>query len=56
MGSLPSEDMSVKDSVRSVEWKFDVKQPDSARENTTSPNVKELSEQSSEVKKVKEEE
>ena len=24
MGSLPSEDMSVKDSVRSVEWKFDV--------------------------------
>lgn len=25
MGSLPSEDISVKDSVRSVEWKFDVK-------------------------------
>ena len=24
MGSLPSEDISVKDSVRSVEWKFDV--------------------------------
>ena len=27
MGSLPSEDMSVKDSVRSVEWKFDVTDP-----------------------------
>lgn len=26
MGSLPSEDLSVKDSVRSVDWKFDVKQ------------------------------
>lgn len=26
MGSLPSEDQSVKDSVRSVEWKFDVRQ------------------------------
>ena len=57
MGSLPSEDMSVKDSVRSVEWKFDIKQQDSARDNT-SPNdkqSKELSEVSSEVKKAKEE-
>ena len=57
IGSLPSEDMSVKDSVRSVEWKFDIKKQDSARDNT-SPNdkqSKEISEVSSEVKKAKEE-
>ena len=44
MGSLPSEDISVKDSVKSVEWKFDVKQQDSARDTT--PKAKELSESS----------
>ena len=47
MGSLPSEDISVKDSVRSVEWKFDVKQPDSAREDATTPkDGKQLSDSS----------
>ena len=30
MGSLPSDDISVRDSVRSVDWKFDGRQ-DSAR-------------------------
>lgn len=33
MGSLPSEDLSVKDSVRSVEWKFDVKQGGSDKDD-----------------------
>jgi len=33
MGSLPSEDLSVKDSVRSVDWKFDVKQGSLDKDN-----------------------
>ena len=37
MGSLPSDDISVKDSVRSVDWKFDVRQ-DSAR-SAADPSV-----------------
>ena len=31
MGSLPSDDMTVQDSVVSVDWKFDVLNADSAR-------------------------
>ena len=37
IGSLPSEDISVKDSVRSVEWKYDINR-ESARESESSAN------------------
>ena len=51
IGSLPSEDISVKDSVRSVDWKYDINQ-DSAR----GINVKVMESESEKVSEKIEEE
>ena len=49
IGSLPSEDISVKDSVRSVDWKYDLNNQDSAR----GINVKAMDSESEKIEEEK---